>query len=67
MKFYKSLTDADAHFYFGESDERCYVLDPGFIYILNTQVPHRTYNHGSTDRVHLYTHPVNIDRLLKEF
>ena len=61
------LTNNSAYFYFGEDLERSYVLEPGSIYIINTEVSHRTHNLGTTDRAHLFSQPVNVDRLLQEF
>lgn len=56
------ISNNESKFLFGEKLDREYVLEPGNVYIINTQVPHSTVNKGPT-RAHIITDP-GIDKIL---
>lgn len=61
------LTNEHAYFYFGKDIKQSYVLEPGYMYIVNAHITHSTNNLGNSDRVHLYMEPTNLNQLLKEY
>ena len=53
LRFHIAL-ETNNHCWWEIAGERIHIPADGWIYIVNTSLPHRVYNKGDTDRIHLY-------------
>jgi hypothetical protein len=53
IRFHVAI-DTNEYCYWEIEGERIHIPADGWVYLINTSLPHRVYNRGTTDRIHLY-------------